>query len=59
MEDKNTNNINEEIEKELLNYQAQMYEHPEPSNFSWPKALAFILVLVMFFFIPIFKHIFM
>ncbi|HDV6065545.1 TPA: hypothetical protein RJJ87_002358, partial [Staphylococcus pseudintermedius] len=55
---KNTNNINEEIEKELLEYQAQKHDHPEPSSFSWPKALAFIIVLMMFF-IPIFKHIFM
>ncbi|ANS88443.1 TPA: hypothetical protein I1462_002600 [Staphylococcus pseudintermedius] len=58
MENKNTNNINEEIEKELLEYQAQKHDHPEPSSFSWPKALAFIIVLMMFF-IPIFKHIFM
>ncbi|HEC2153541.1 TPA: hypothetical protein R1908_001637 [Staphylococcus delphini] len=58
MEDKNTNNINEEIEKELLEYQAQKHEHSETSNFSWPKALAFIVILIMFF-IPIFKHIFM
>ncbi|HHU6751408.1 TPA: hypothetical protein ACUI23_002124 [Staphylococcus pseudintermedius] len=58
MEDKNTNHINEEIEKELLEYQAQKHDHPEPSRFSWPKALAFIIILIMFF-IPIFKHIFM
>ncbi|WP_160215732.1 hypothetical protein [Staphylococcus delphini] len=58
MEDKDTNNINKEIEKELLEYQAQKNDDSEKSNFSWPKALVFIIVLIMFF-IPIFKHIFM
>lgn len=57
MNEKYLNEINEEIEKELLKYQEENPEPSETSNFSWPQAIAYILIIAMFI-VPVLVHIF-
>ncbi|UXS29310.1 hypothetical protein MUA33_00240 [Staphylococcus delphini] len=57
MQYKTEEELNNEIEKELLDYQEQMNNETEKSNFSWPKAIVLIILLIMFF-SPILKMLF-
>ncbi|MDT0748006.1 hypothetical protein PYH72_00330 [Staphylococcus delphini] len=57
MQYKTEEELNNEIEKELLDYQEQMNNETEESNFSWPKAIVLIILLIMFF-SPILKMLF-
>lgn len=58
VENKNIKDINNEIEKELLKYQSQLKDSSESSSFSWPKAIAYIVIILMFI-LPILINIFM
>lgn len=54
---KNMDILNEEIEKELINYQ-NMSENKQvkKNHFSWGKAVFYILIIVLFF-VNLIKHI--
>ncbi|MCE5534205.1 hypothetical protein JL962_11715 [Staphylococcus pseudintermedius] len=59
---KNMDMLNEEIEKELINYQNMSENkqvkknHFKKNHFSWGKAVFYILIIVLFF-VNLIKHI--
>ncbi|MBT2830219.1 hypothetical protein HIR68_06670 [Staphylococcus coagulans] len=58
MKERNMEEINKEIEEELLRYQNSSQEDTKKtSNFSWGKAIVYIIIISLFAF-NVIKHIF-